>query len=83
MGPAIGVLRSAGLVAAEAAGALRVDDPDGEPLPAYLVVENNGITQGIVEGALPIGPCKAGKGEAAVGRDRCAGDVDRVGIDAS
>src|SRR5215510_2242570 len=83
MDPAIRVPRCAGLVAAQATAALTVEDPDREPLPAYLVIENNGVTQGIVEGALTVGPGKAGEGQTAVGRGRCTGDVDGIGIDPS
>src|SRR5262249_2051987 len=83
MDPAIRVPGSTGLVAAEATATLPVEDPDREPLPAYLVVENNRVTQGIVEGALTVGLGKTGEGYTAVGRGRCTGDVDRIGIDPS
>ena len=42
-------------------------------VPAWLVVQNHGIAEGIVEGALTIGLGKTGEGVAAIGGDRCAG----------
>src|SRR5262249_39416266 len=50
MDPAIRIPRRAGLVAAQATAALTVKDPDREPFPACLVIENNRVAQGIVEG---------------------------------
>src|SRR5262245_15268313 len=83
MGPAIRVPWSAGFITTEATAALSVRNPDGEPLPACLVVQNNRITQGVVKGTLPTGLGQTGKGEATVGRNRCPRNVDRTCIDAS
>src|SRR5262245_10355554 len=83
MDPAIRIPRRAGLVAAQATAALTVEDPDREPFPACLVIENNRVAQGIVEGTLTVRPGKAGEGDAAIGRGRCTRNVDRISIDTS
>ena len=83
MGPAIRVPGSGGLVPAEALSATASIEPDCEPSGAWLVVENNRVAKGIVEGALTIGPSEAGKGGAAVGGDRCAGDIDGARVAAA
>ena len=69
--PAIRIPRGTRLVSTETTAALRIDDPNGEPFAALAVVENNRITQGIVEWALTTGFGQTGKGKAAVGRNRC------------
>src|SRR4029077_778002 len=58
-------------------------EPNGVPSAGWFIVQNNGVAQGIVEGALTIGLGEAGEGGAAVGGDRCAGDVDGTGPAAS
>ena len=79
MGPAVGIRGSGGLVAADALAAAADVEPDREPSAGWLVVQSNGVAQGIGEGALTVGLGEAGEGGATVGGDRCAGDVDRVG----
>src|SRR5206468_3421481 len=83
MGPAIWVPRSGGLVAPKAPTAATSVDPDREPGAGWFVVQNNRVAKGIVEGALTVSLGHAGEGGAAVGGDRCAGDVDGVGVAAS
>ena len=48
-------------------------------VPVGLVVQNNGVAKGVVEGALTGGVGDAGEGGAAVGGARCAGEVAKVG----
>ena len=69
---------SGGLVPAHALTAAGRVEPDSEPSAGWLVVQNNGVAEGIGEGALTVGSGEAGEGGAAVGGDRCAGDVDGV-----
>ena len=54
-------------------------EPHSKPSLGWLVIQNNRITKGILERAWS----EAGEGGAAVGRERYAGDVDRVGVNAS
>jgi hypothetical protein len=83
MGPVVRVPWSRRLVATKPLSAARSVKPDREPGAAWLVVENNRIAQRSVEWALTIRPGKTIKAQTAVGRDRCTGDVDGVGVPAS
>src|SRR5438034_11643541 len=85
MGPASrGRVRgSGGLVPAEALTTAASVEPDGEPGAAWLIVQNDRVALGTGEGALTAGGSEAGEGGAAVGGDRCAGDVDGAGVAAS
>src|SRR5581483_3485024 len=83
MGPAIRVFRCRRLIPAQALAAAGAIQPHCNPGPRWLVVQNNRIAKRIVKGALTVGFGKAGEGSAAVGRDRCAGDVDRSKVAAS
>ena len=83
MGPAIRVLGSCGLISAQALTAAGAIQPDRNPSAGRLVVENNRVAKGVVEGALAIGLRKAGKGSAAIGGNRCAGNVDGVKVAAA
>ena len=80
MGPASRVRGSGGLVSAEALTAAAPVEPDSEPGGGWAVVQNNGVANGIGEGALTAGGGEAGEGGAAVGGDRCAGDVDGLAL---
>ena len=60
----------------------RIDDPDGEPVAALTVVKNDRVTQ-VRDGATNGVGVETGEGQAAVGGDRCARDVDRIGTHAS
>jgi len=82
MGPASrGRVRgSGGLVPAEALTTAASVEPDGEPGAAWLIVQNDRVALGTGEGALTAGGSEAGEGGAAVGGDRCAGDVDGAGL---
>src|SRR5438270_768644 len=73
----IRVVGREGLVAAKTLTAARGIEPDRNPIAGWLVVQNNGIAKGVVEGALTIGLGEPGKSGAAIGGDRGAGDVDR------
>jgi hypothetical protein len=83
MGPAIGIRGSRCLVPAEALTAGRGVEPHRIPGGIWLVIHNNGVAKGVGEGALPAGGRKAGEGEAAVGRNRGARNVDGDGIETS
>ena len=83
MGPASRVRGSGGLVSTEALTAAGPIEPDGEPGGGGAIVQNNRVAHGIGEGALTAGGGDAGEGSAAVGGDRCAGDIDRTGVAAS
>src|SRR5205823_3311253 len=77
MSPAIRVVGREGLVAAKTLTAAGGIEPDRNPIAGWLVVQNNGIAKGVVEGALTIGLGEPGKSGAAIGGYRGAGDVDR------
>src|SRR5207249_12020533 len=62
-------------VPAQAPAAAAPVDKDREPSLAWLVVQNNRVAAGLVEGAATAGLGEAGEGGAAVRGDRCAGDV--------
>ena len=83
MGPASSIRRSSGFVSAEALTAAGLVQPHGEPSPGWLVVQGNRVPNGAAEGALTVRGGDACERRAAIGGDRCAGDVDRVGIAAS
>ena len=83
MSPAIRIIRRGGLVSAKTLTAARAIEPDCNPSARRLVVENNRVAKGVVEGALAIGLRKAGKGSAAIGGNRCAGNVDGVKVAAA
>src|SRR5439155_21957168 len=83
MGPAIRVRGIGGLISAHPLTAAAHVKKDSKPSLAWLVEQNNGVAQGIGERALTGGPGEPGEGGAAVGGDRCAGDVDGVGEAAS
>src|SRR4029077_19640100 len=80
MGPASGVRGISGLVAAKALHAALEVDPDREPGAAGALIQNDRVANGIREGALTVGASNAGKRVAAVEGDRCARNVDRVGV---
>src|SRR5690242_12744672 len=82
MGPAVWILRSAGLVTAKSAGS-RPIQPNGKPSLGRPVVQNYWIAKGIVEGTLSVRFGQARESETAVGRDRCAGNIDGVKITTS
>src|SRR5207244_3075730 len=83
MSPAIRVRRSGRFIPTEALTAAGNVQPDGEPSVSGLVIQSNRITQGIGKRALTAGGSDAGECGAAVVGERCAGDVDRVGVAAS
>jgi hypothetical protein len=85
VGPASrrGVPWSGGLVPAEALSAAGSIEPHSEPSASGFVVQTNGVAHRTGEGALTGGVSEAGESRAAVARERCAGDVDRVGVAAS
>ena len=62
MGPAIGVRWVGGLVTAQALTATAHIEPDGKPGSTWLIVEKNGVAQGIVERTLTVGLGEAGEG---------------------
>jgi hypothetical protein len=69
MGPAVRVPWSGGLVSAEALTAAAPVEPDREPGGGWLVVQNNGVANSVVEWALTVGLGEAGERGAAVGGD--------------
>src|SRR5580765_5637626 len=81
--PAIWVPGGGGFVAPEALTAAASVQPHGNPSLAWLVVQNNRIALRTTKGALTIGHRQAVKSGATVSGNRCAGDVDRVGIAAA
>ena len=83
MSPAIRVRRSGRLIAAQALTAAASVEPDGKPGASWAIVQNNGVAHGIGEGALTAGGGEAGESGAAVGRDRCAGDVNGADVAAA
>jgi hypothetical protein len=83
MGPASSIRGSSGLVSAEALTAAALVQPQGEPSPSWLVVQCNRVPNGPAKGALAVSGGDACERRAAIGGDRCAGDVNRVGIAAS
>ena len=82
MSPAIRVVGRGGTVAAEALTTARSIQPDSNPVAGRLVVQNDRIAKGIVEGALAVRFGKAGESITSIGGDRCAGNVDGVKINA-
>jgi hypothetical protein len=72
MSPAIRVVGRGGLVAAKTLTTARTIQPDGHPKTRRLVVQNNWIAKGIVEGALTVSLGKTGEGGAAIGGERRA-----------
>jgi len=83
MRPAIRAPRSRGLVSAETLSAAPSVQPNSEPSAGRTIVQNNRIAYGVGEWALPAGGGETDKRVAAVGGNRCAGDVDRAGVAAS
>jgi hypothetical protein len=83
MAPAIWIGGGGGLVSADALTAAGRVKKDSEPNAGWTVVQNNGVAKGILERTLAVGGGEAGEGGAAIGGDRCAGDVDGVGKNAS
>jgi len=83
MSPARGIRGSGGFVPAKSLTTAGDIEPHREPGIGCAVVQTNGVTQRILEGALTVGRGKAGEGSAAVGGKRRAGDVDRVFVAAS
>jgi|SRR5213080_4136070 len=73
---------SGGLVTAQARTATDRVEPDRVPRAAVPAEYNDWVAACIGKGALTV-VGQAGKGGAAVGRDRCAGNVDGVGVAAS
>src|SRR6266550_2792852 len=66
MSPAIRVVGREGLVTAKTLTAACGIKPNRNPIARWLVVQNNGIAKGIVEGALTIGLGQSCEGEAAI-----------------
>src|SRR4029077_12192265 len=72
--PAIWILRSQGLVSAEGAAPIPIY-PDSKPRLAWLVVQKNRVAKGVGERATTAAVGEAGEGHAAVGGERCCGEV--------
>src|SRR5205823_12791797 len=83
MGPAIRVPGSGGFVSAEALTAAARVEPDREPSAAWLVVQKNRIALRTGEWALTARVGETSERGAAVGGDRCAGDINRDSIAAA
>src|SRR5438874_1375998 len=83
MGPAIRIRGSGGLVPAKTLTTAGGIKPNRNPTARWLVVKNNGIAKGIVEGTLTVGLGEPGKSGAAIGGYRRARDVDRGKVAAS
>jgi hypothetical protein len=80
MRPACGNLRSGGLVPTESLAAARHVEPDRKPGAGWLVIQNDWIALRIEERALAVAEGETIERGAAIGRDRCTGDVDRTKV---
>src|SRR5207253_4191823 len=83
MSPAIRVVGRDGLVTAKTLTTARAIEPNRNPSTGRLVVKNNGIAKGIVEGAMTVRCGETGESGAAIGGYRRARDVDRGKVAAS
>ena len=83
MGPAIRVPWRGGLVTPKALTAAAAIEPDGIPSSVVALIQDNRVADGIGEGPLTAASGKPGESGAAVGRDRCAGDVDGADVAAA